>query len=77
LVTLSPNPFSALYRLNDKYCICASPERYFKKLGSKIFSQPIKGTAKRNLSNPELDELSKRILQHSEKEKRENVMVVD
>ena len=77
LVTLSPNPFSALYRLNDKYCICASPERYFKKLGSKIFSQPIKGTAKRNLSNPALDELSKRILQNSEKEKSENVMVVD
>lgn len=77
LVSISPNPFSALYRLNDKYCICASPERYFKKSGGKIFSQPIKGTAKRNLSNPELDEFSKQKLLNSEKEKSENVMVVD
>ena len=77
LVSISPNPFSALYRLNDKYCICASPERYFKKSGNKIFSQPIKGTAKRNLANPELDEFSKQRLQNSEKEKSENVMVVD
>ena len=76
-MSISPNPFSALYRLNDKYCICASPERYFKKSGNKIFSQPIKGTAKRNLANPELDEFSKQRLQNSEKEKSENVMVVD
>ena len=39
-------PFSALYRLDDKFCICASPER-FKKTGDKILSQPIKGTIKR------------------------------
>lgn len=77
LVNLSPNPFAALYRLNDKFCICASPERYFKKSGRKIFSQPMKGTAQRNLSNPELDEFSKQSLQNSEKEKSENVMVVD
>ena len=77
LVTLSPNPFSSLYRLNDQFCICASPERYFKKSGAKIFSQPIKGTAKRNLSNPEQDESSKQALLNSEKEKSENVMVVD
>ncbi|CAN5488167.1 anthranilate synthase component I family protein [soil metagenome] len=77
LVTLSPNPFSALYKLNDKYCICASPERYIKKTGNKIFSQPIKGTAKRNLQNAAEDELNKARLLSSEKEKSENVMVVD
>jgi para-aminobenzoate synthetase component I len=77
LVTLSPNPFSALYKLNGRYCICASPERYFKKAGNKIYSQPIKGTAKRNLANRELDELSRRQLVASEKEKSENVMIVD
>lgn len=77
LVTLSPNPFSALYKLNDRYCICASPERYFKKTGNKIFSQPIKGTAKRNLENSELDNASRQNLANSEKEKSENVMVVD
>ncbi|MEO6229324.1 MAG: anthranilate synthase component I family protein [Ferruginibacter sp.] len=77
LVTLSPNPFSALYKLNNKYCICASPERYIKKTGNKIFSQPIKGTAKRNLQDAAADELSKATLLNSEKEKSENVMVVD
>ncbi len=77
LVTLSPNPFSALYKLKDRYCICASPERYFKKAFNKIYSQPIKGTAKRNLENSELDELGRRHLVTSEKEKSENVMVVD
>lgn len=77
LVTLSPNPFSAFYKLNDRYCICASPERYFKKTGNKIFSQPIKGTAQRDLSSVELDEKNRRQLVSSEKEKSENVMVVD
>lgn len=77
LVNLSPNPFSALYKLNDKYCICASPERYIRKTGNKIFSQPIKGTAKRNLQNEAEDELSKATLLNSDKEKSENVMVVD
>ena len=43
----SPNPFSAFYRLNDQYLICASPERFLVKKGAQIFSQPMKGTAKR------------------------------
>lgn len=77
LIKLSPNPFAALYKTADKYCICASPERYLKKKGNKIFSQPIKGTAKRYLSNHQLDDISKQNLLNSEKEKSENVMVVD
>ncbi len=77
LTSLSPNPFSALYRVEDKYCLCASPERYFKKTGNKVISQPIKGTAKRYLEDPQLDENSKQQLLQSEKEKSENVMVVD
>ena len=56
LCTISPNPFAALYKLDDKYCICASPERFLKKSGSKAFSQPIKGTAKRNLQDQYADE---------------------
>lgn len=77
LSAVSPNPFSALYRYNDKYCICASPERYLKKKGNRIVSQPIKGTAKRNLGDRQLDEVSKQHLVQSVKEKSENVMVVD
>jgi para-aminobenzoate synthetase component I len=77
MTTISPNPFAALYKSEDKYCICASPERYLKKNGNKIFSQPIKGTAKRYLYNQELDEKSKAELLYSDKERSENVMVVD
>ncbi|MFT3682786.1 MAG: anthranilate synthase component I family protein [Ferruginibacter sp.] len=77
LARLSPNPFAALYKLNDKFCICASPERYLKKTGSKIISQPIKGTAKRNPEDKYADNNSKQQLQNSAKERSENVMVVD
>jgi para-aminobenzoate synthetase component I len=77
LTQLSPNPFSVLYKLNDKFCICASPERYLKKEGNKIFSQPIKGTSKRNLTNKILDDENKNNLLLSEKERSENVMIVD
>ncbi len=77
LSAVSPMPFAALYKLNDKYCICASPERYLKKQGSRLISQPIKGTAKRNLLNNARDEKNREQLYRSEKEKSENVMVVD
>jgi para-aminobenzoate synthetase component I len=77
LIKLSPNPFAALYKLNDKFCICASPERYLKKEGNKIFSQPIKGTSKRDLVNAAIDLQNKNYLSANEKEKSENVMVVD
>jgi len=77
LTTISPNPFSVLYKLHDKYCICASPERYLKKTGNKITSQPIKGTVKRNLTDAAADETGKAYLLKNEKEKSENVMVVD
>ena len=77
LTELSPNPFSVFYKVNNRYCLCASPERYLKKVGHKIFSQPIKGTSKRNLENSAADEVSKNHLLQSSKEKSENVMVVD
>jgi para-aminobenzoate synthetase component I len=77
LIDISPNPFSALYRLNDLYCICASPERYIKKTGQRVISQPIKGTASRNHLNPGEDFQNKLLLRNSAKEQSENVMVVD
>ena len=77
LTELSPNPFSSLYKVDNNYCICASPERYLKKNGMKIFSQPIKGTSGRNLFDKYIDEKNKQLLSNSSKEKSENVMVVD
>jgi para-aminobenzoate synthetase component 1 len=77
LSLLSPNPFNALYKLNNRYCICASPERYLKKIGSSLLSQPIKGTIQRNHNNTAADEANKAELLHNPKERSENVMVVD
>jgi para-aminobenzoate synthetase component 1 len=77
LSKLSPNPFNALYKLNDQFCICASPERYLKKTGQTLLSQPIKGTISRNLQSSVEDEANKYFLRNSQKEKSENVMVVD
>ncbi len=77
LVSISPTPFSAFYKLNEKYLVCASPERFLKKQGSKIISQPMKGTARRDLENLKNDEALKNNLYRDAKERAENVMIVD
>jgi para-aminobenzoate synthetase component 1 len=77
LVNISPTPFASYYKWNDQYLLCASPERFLKKIGNKIISQPIKGTYKRDLLDSLNDEKLKQQLQSSEKEKSENVMIVD
>ena len=76
LGTISPNPFSAFYRLDERYLMCASPERYLKKTGTQLISQPMKGTSGR--SDDALNDQSKKVrLSESAKEKTENVMIVD
>jgi para-aminobenzoate synthetase component 1 len=77
LTAISPNPFSALYKNDDKYCICASPERFITKKNTTVISQPIKGTSIRIHDNTEADEFSKNNLLNSSKERSENVMIVD
>ncbi|MGF1558014.1 MAG: anthranilate synthase component I family protein [Flavobacteriaceae bacterium] len=76
LNTISRAPFATFLRLGHNYLMSASPERYIKKTGNKIISQPIKGTAKRSLSLLE-DELLKERLSKDEKERAENIMIVD
>lgn len=77
LTAISPNPFACFYKMEDKYVLCASPERYLQKKGTRLLSQPIKGTFKRNLSDVVADESLKQALIESEKDRSENVMVVD
>jgi para-aminobenzoate synthetase component 1 len=74
---VSPNPFSAFYRLDNSHLLCASPERYLKKSGNTLFSQPIKGTSARDRLNPETDQAHHDQLYNSPKDRSENVMVVD
>ncbi|HEY4335717.1 MAG TPA: chorismate-binding protein, partial [Puia sp.] len=73
----SPNPFAAFYRLDDRYLLCASPERFLKKTGATLFSQPIKGTAPRQKQDPLSDRRGQEELYNSAKDRAENVMVVD
>lgn len=76
LQEVSPNPFSAFYKINDNYCLCASPERYLQKKGLQLISQPIKGTSARS-NDAQADQSNKAYLVSSQKEKSENVMIVD
>jgi para-aminobenzoate synthetase component I len=77
LSEVSPNPFSAFYRMDERFLLCASPERYLKKTGRALLSQPIKGTAPRFREDPVADRASGDRLYHSAKDRSENVMVVD
>ncbi|MFH6604040.1 anthranilate synthase component I family protein [Maribacter algicola] len=76
LNAVSRAPFATFLKLNDKYLISASPERYLKKIGTKLISQPIKGTAKR-FRDPVKDRASKHRLANDPKERAENIMIVD
>lgn len=73
----SPNPFAAFYRVDDKFLLCASPERYLRKIGNNIYAQPIKGTWKRDLIDDQEDAANKGRLKNNAKERSENVMIVD
>lgn len=73
---LSPAPFAAFYRLNGRYLACSSPERFLQKKGLQLTSQPIKGTVRR-AADPSQDEALRQSLLQSQKERSENVMVVD
>ncbi|MCL6295188.1 aminodeoxychorismate synthase component I [Jejuia spongiicola] len=76
LNTISNPPFATFLKHQDKYLLSASPERYLRKTGNTIISQPIKGTAKRS-DDLEEDQLLKEELLKDEKERSENIMIVD
>ena len=76
LNNISKAPFSGFLQLDDYLVFCGSPERYIQKKENKLISQPIKGTAARN-ENEEIDNLNKEKLENSQKERSENVMIVD
>ena len=72
----SKAPFSCFLKLNHKYLLCASPERFLKKERCKLVAQPIKGTIRKGKSKQENEKL-KTQLQFDVKERAENVMIVD
>jgi para-aminobenzoate synthetase component 1 len=76
LNAISSPPFASFFRVENFYLCSASPERYLKKINQKLISQPIKGTSKRGFSTEQDAKLMK-ILQENQKERSENIMIVD
>ncbi|MFQ5432054.1 MAG: aminodeoxychorismate synthase component I [Nitrospinota bacterium] len=72
----NPAAFGAFVNGGDFQLLSLSPELFFSVGGSVIETKPIKGTAPRG-ENPEEDERIKAELIDSEKERAENIMIVD
>lgn len=73
---ISKPPMASFLKIEEHYALCASPERYIKKEGLQIISQPIKGTAKRDTSLTKDIKLSSNLAKDP-KERSENIMIVD
>lgn len=69
-------PFNAFFQAGVYQILSFSPERFLKKIGLKLISQPIKGTAKR-YSDGDKDLESRKRLDNSPKEIAENMMITD
>lgn len=73
---LTKAPFSAFVEFDEFQVFCGSPERFVRKDGDHIFSQPIKGTIRRGKDAAE-DDILKSRLENDPKERSENVMITD
>ena len=71
-----PVPYGCCIRNGDSYILSFSPELFFRMKGGKILARPMKGTMKRGRNNREDIEHAS-FLQSDEKNRSENVMIVD
>lgn len=71
-VSKNPAAFSAFLQLGETQILSVSPERFFKVKGTRIFTEPIKGTASKAGGKKALTQLLK-----SEKERAELDMITD
>ncbi len=72
----NPAPFAAYFDLGDYQIVSASPERFLQVRGDEVESRPIKGT-RRLTGRSETDRRAGEELQSCEKDRAENVMIVD
>lgn len=68
--------YSAFINAGDKFILSSSPELFFEVSGNLIQTRPMKGTIKRG-NDFSTDSYSHNELKNSEKDKAENVMIVD
>lgn len=76
LVKNNETPFSGFIRLDDCAIMSLSPERFLQTQQNHIQTKPIKGTIARSPDKVEDDRLAKQLLT-SEKDRSENLMIVD
>lgn len=78
LCKFSPSCYSAFLSLNGICILSSSPEQFLTiDEDGHMESRPIKGTSPRYHENQRRDEESKTFLENSEKDKAENLMIVD
>lgn len=73
---VNPTSFSGYFNGGDFYLLSNSPELFLKKEGMTIYTKPMKGTRPRG-KNREEDEIYRKELINSIKEKAELLMIVD
>lgn len=73
----NPAPFAGYFDLGDFQVISASPERFLSVRGGEVETRPIKGTRPRPTRGSEAEAISGDELQRSDKDRAENVMIVD
>lgn len=76
LATANKAPFSAFIRLPESALLSLSPERFLLLDGRHIETKPIKGTRPRH-PDPAIDRQVARELAQADKDRSENLMIVD
>lgn len=72
----NPAPFAGFFTHDDWAILSSSPERFLQLRGNTLFTRPIKGTRQRSI-HPEADLFMRDELRESEKDRSENIMIVD
>ncbi|MGC8624914.1 MAG: anthranilate synthase component I family protein [Phycisphaerae bacterium] len=77
LIRHNPAQYAAFIRYGGHEIISASPELFINRKGHILETRPIKGTRRRDVSNPDADQQLRDELLHSQKDRAELAMIVD